>query len=107
MTVKAFTICELCGTEIEERYAYAAIIIPDKMKHLYRWFEGRPPCPYGIGKAVVGHLGYSLVPERGRFERYDSAQKEAEDLNRNLGLSDEEAILIILGTMAKGGVAHE
>ncbi len=101
------TTCDLCGTEIEERYAYSAIIIPEKMKHLYRSFGGRGPCLYGIGRAVVGHLGYFLEPSRGRFERYESAQAEAEDLNRNLGITDEEACLIILGTMAQGGVVSE
>ena len=101
------TTCDLCGTEIEERYAYSAIIIPEKMRDLYPIWAGQSHRPYGIGRAVVGHLGYFLEPSRGRFERYESAHAEAEDLNRNLGITDEEACLIILGTMAKGGVAGE
>lgn len=101
------TTCDLCGTEIEERYAYSAVIIPDNMQYLYHRFGGQEPRHYGIGKAIVGHLGYFLIPDRGAFATYDQAQAEAAALNNNMGMSDQEACLIILGTMSKGGVSHE
>lgn len=86
--------CELCGSEIEEQYAYTAIIF----KGPYRTHT---QFPYGIGKAVVGTLGYFPVPERGYFETYEAAQEEARKLNQNMGLTPEKAYLIILGTMRR------
>lgn len=89
------TTCDLCGTEIEERYAYAAVIIPSLHRAHIRY-------PYGIGKAVVGHLGYVPVHhDQGYFETYEAAQEKADKLNKNMGLTQIEAYMIIMGTMRR------
>lgn len=93
------TKCELCGSLIEERYAYSAVILQGAARVKYEF-------PYGVGKATVGSLGYTLQ-RRGFFKTWIEAQAEANSLNKNMGLSEIEALEIILGTMRPGGTVHE
>jgi hypothetical protein len=56
---------------------------------------------YIIGRADEGTSGYTPEPQFGNFVAYDKAKTKAEKLNSELGLTSEEALLIVLGTMKR------
>jgi hypothetical protein len=57
---------------------------------------------YVIGRADEGTPGYTPEPSFGTFTDYQKAKDRADKLNRALGLTEAEAMLIVLDTMRKG-----
>ena len=57
---------------------------------------------YIIGAATEGTHGYTPFPEYGEFPSWDAAQAAADTMNERAGMSREEAIGIVLGTMKRG-----
>lgn len=70
------------------RHAFVAIVAP----------EGK----FAIGRADEGIRGYSPQPELGEFDSYTQAFDKAQEYNEAMGLSDDEAALIICSTMRQG-----
>lgn len=60
---------------------------------------------FGLGIAVANESGYTPLPIYwANFETYDAAADDADRLNKERGLDDEEAIRIICSSMAAGKV---
>lgn len=80
----------MATTKRGTRYAFAAVES-----------EGTPA--YIIGRADEGEPGYTPMPIG--FGSYEHARRFADLKNEDLGLSKEEAALIILSTMRRVGRA--
>jgi hypothetical protein len=74
---------------MNQRHAYTAVLMKD----------GRPG--FGIGRADEGTSGYTPCGQFGLFKTFADAQKYADGLNEQLGLSKVEAFGIVAGTMAR------
>lgn len=54
------------------------------------------------GRADEGESGYTPVPRFGSFKTFNEAANRADELNKELGLSIEQAAKIVCSTMRKG-----
>lgn len=60
-----------------------------------------PKTAFALGRVTYGVRGYTAVPGR-RFRTFYAAERAAEKENRKLGLSDEEAWLLVENTIMAG-----
>jgi hypothetical protein len=58
---------------------------------------------YSIGRADEGTKGYTPQPQFGKQSSWDAAQQKAAELNKDLGLAEEDVAKIVLGTMSRNG----
>ncbi|WP_353645733.1 hypothetical protein [Mesorhizobium sp. WSM2239] len=56
---------------------------------------------FGIGIAVLGEAGYSVPQKREVFPTYDAASDRADQLNKELGYTQDTALAIIADTMIR------
>lgn len=87
---ESFPFCEhATNATPAQRYAFAAV------------YTG-PGTLCGIGRADEGESGYTPVPRFGSFKTFNEAANRADELNKELGLSIEQAAKIVCSTMRKG-----
>ena len=61
---------------------------------------------FGIGVAERDEPGYFPMPEHGSFPTFNDAMAKAAELNRMIGVSDDEAAAIVGSSMAAQNVQN-
>lgn len=54
-----------------------------------------------LGRADEGTKGYTPCPQLGSWKTWGEAEKVAGQLNKQMGLSEHDAFMIVVGTMRK------
>ena len=54
---------------------------------------------WAIGRADEYQSGFTPIPEKGTFRTMQAAQKVADDMNKEIGITKKEALIIVATSM--------